>query len=153
MSAETPAYFSANPVARRLMNVSLLPFVLGAALVWFVRPELVPFVAGALSAYAAVLLGGLGGIHWGLAFRQRVPSPSLFVSGALLAVAAWLGALMPAHAGLVVQGVALAGSYLADRRVYAAQGVGAWLTLRFRLSVIGALCCFLAAAGHLDPML
>lgn len=152
MSADTPAYFSAHPVARRLINASLVPFVLGAALVWFVRAELTPFVASAVAAYAAVVIAWLGGIHWGLAFRQKVPSPSLYVSGVGLAAPAWLGVVMPPHAGLVVQGLVLAVSYLVDRRIYATQGVGSWLTLRFRLSVVGSLGCFLAAAGHIGPM-
>ena len=37
--------------------------------------------------------------------------------------------------------------YLVDRKVYPVQGVGAWLTLRFRLSVVASLSCFVGAAG------
>jgi hypothetical protein len=60
---------------------------------------------------------------------------------------AWLALVMPAHAGLVVLGVMLVVCYLVDRRLYLEKGMGAWLTLRFRLTVIAALCCFLGAAG------
>jgi hypothetical protein len=55
--------------------------------------------------------------------------------------------VMPAYAGLVLQGAMLVACYLVDRRVYPGEGAGAWLTLRFRLTVVGALSCFLAAAG------
>ena len=127
--------------------LGLLPFALGAALVWIVRPEVRPHVATAMSVFAAVTLALLGGIHWGLGFRQRVPSPSLFAWGVVPALVACVAALMPASAGLVVHGLMLIVVYLVDRRVYPSQGAGAWLTLRFRLSVIASLCCFLGAAG------
>ena len=55
--------------------------------------------------------------------------------------------MMPASAGLVVDGVMLITCYLIDRKVYPALGLSRWLNLRFRLSTIAALCCFLGAAG------
>jgi len=54
---------------------------------------------------------------------------------------------MPPYSGLVVHGVMLVAGYLVDRRFYPQLGVAAWLTPRFRLSAVAALCCFLAAAG------
>jgi hypothetical protein len=147
LSATTFVSLTPNPVARRLAYAGLIPFVFGAALVWIVQPGVVQWVAAAMAAYAAVVVAFLGGIHWGLAFRQRVPSPSLFASGVVPSLVAWVASLMPAHASLVLLGLMLGASYLIDRRVYPAQGVGNWLTLRFRLSVIASLCCFLGAAG------
>jgi hypothetical protein len=64
-----------------------------------------------------------------------------------LTAGAWVALVMPPHAGLVLQGVLLAASYAVDRRAYPALGLAHWLTLRFRLSVVAAACCFLAAAG------
>jgi hypothetical protein len=55
--------------------------------------------------------------------------------------------MMPASSGLVLDGVLLVAGYLVDRKVYPAQGLARWLTLRFRLSAVAALCCFLGAAG------
>jgi hypothetical protein len=60
---------------------------------------------------------------------------------------AWVAVLMPAYAGLVVHGVMLMVCYLVDRRVYPAQGAAAWLTLRFRLTAVASLSCFIGAAG------
>jgi hypothetical protein len=35
--------------------------------------------------------------------------------------------------------------YLVDRKVYPAHGLSHWLTLRFRLTVVASLCCFIGA--------
>ncbi len=131
-----------------LGHAGLLPFVAGALLVWVgLAPEQHAFVAGALSAYAALIASFLGGIHWGFGFRHSAPPASLFVWGVAPSLLAWPALLMPPHAGLVVHGVVLVLCYLVDRRVYPAQGAAHWLTLRFRLSAVAALACFLAAAG------
>ena len=133
--------------ALRLGYAGLLPFVLGAALIWIVRADAQPYVAVALSAYAAVIVSFLGGIHWGLGFRAQPAEASRFVSGVLPSLIAWVGVVMPPYAGLVVLGVALIGCYLVDRRVYPRHGAAAWLTLRFRLTVVASLSCFVGAAG------
>ena len=136
-----------TPLALRLGYAGLLPFVIGAALVWTVRPDAHPYVVAALSAYAALIVSFLGGIHWGFAFRQPEPPQSLLVWGVVPALVAWVAVVMPAYAGLVVMGLMLIGCYVVDRRVYPEEGAAAWLTLRFRLTVVGALSCFLGAAG------
>ena len=118
--------------ARLLGHLGLLPFVAGAALVWVVNAEAHPYATLALSSYAAVIVSFLGGIHWGLAFRLSAPPASLFVWGVVPSLVAWLAVMMPAWAGLVVHGVMLVVCYLVDRRVYPAQGLAQWLTLRFR---------------------
>ena len=133
--------------ALRLGYAGLLPFVLGAALIWIVRADAQPYVAASLSAYAAVIVSFLGGIHWGLGFRAQPADASRFVSGVLPSLIAWVGVVMPPYAGLVVLGVALIGCYLVDRRVYPRHGAAAWLTLRFRLTVVASLSCFVGAAG------
>jgi hypothetical protein len=133
--------------ALRLGYAGLLPFLAGAVLVWLVRPDVHPYVALALSGYAAVILSFLGGIHWGLAMREPAPPLPWLVWGVVPSLVAWLAMLMPASAGLVVFGLALLGCYAVDRRLYPRQGVAHWLTLRFRLSAVAAACCFVGAAG------
>jgi len=135
------------PQARRIAYAGALPFVAGAAFTWLVRPDALPFVTAALSAYAAVIVALLGGIHWGFAMRQSDPPGSLPLWGAACAVLASVAVLMPAYAALVVHGVMLIVCYLVDRRVYPVQGAAAWLTLRFRLTAVAALSCFIGAAG------
>ena len=137
-----------NPIALRLGHLGLVPFVLGAALVWLLwGNEAHPYVTMGLSAYAATVVAFLGGIHWGLGFRQNIPSPAPYIWGVFPSLMAWVGVMMPPHAGLVVHGVRLVVCYMMDRRTYPALGASAWLTLRFRLSAVAALCCFLGAAG------
>lgn len=133
------------PPALRLGYAGLIPFALGALLVWFVRPDARPFVAQALSAYAALIVSFLGGIHWGLGFVHG--RPRLFGWGVTAMLIAWVALLMPADAALVVHGAMLVACYLVDRRAYPPLGLQGWLTLRFRLSGLAALSCFLAAAG------
>lgn len=145
-AVDTPAA-SPNPFALQLGHAGLLPFVFGAALVWLTESEERYYVAVALVAYAALIVSFLGGIHWGLGFRQALPSPVPFAWGVAPALLGWLGAMLQPGAGLVVLGTVLLLSYLVDRRLYPGLGAARWLTLRFRLSAVAALCCFLAAAG------
>ena len=55
---------------QRLGNAGLAPFVLLAATVWLVDADLQPWAAMAMAAYAALIVSYLGGIHWGLAWKQ-----------------------------------------------------------------------------------
>ena len=151
MSIPTAPAATPDTTALRLAYAGLLPFVLGALLVWAVRAEVQAYVALALSAYAAVVLSFLGGIHWGLAMRQQQPATTglarSLVWGVVPALVAWPAAVMPPDAGLVILGAMLIVSYAVDRRLYPAHGVAAWLTLRFRLSAVAAMSCFIGAAG------
>jgi len=133
--------------ARRLGHAGLLPFVGGALLVHLVWPEAHPYATLALAAYAATIVSFLGGVHWGVAFTQAQPDPRLFAWGVVPSLVAWLAIIMPPSAGLVVLGVMLIACYAVDRRLYALHGLQRWLVLRFRLSAVAALSCFLGAAG------
>jgi Protein of unknown function (DUF3429) len=133
--------------ALRLGYAGLLPFIAGALLVHLVWPELHPPVALALLAYAGTIVAFLGGIHWGIVMRQAQPDARLLAWGVVPSLVTWVALVMPPNAGLVVLGTMLVVCYLVDRRVYPAQGLQHWLTLRFRLSAVAALCCFVGAAG------
>lgn len=143
----SPALSSPSTTAWRLASAGLLPFVGAALLVWLVREDVHAYVALALSAYAAVVLGFLGGVHWGLAMRQATPPLAALGWGVVPALVAWPAAVMPPSAGLVIHGVMLLVSYAVDRQLYPALGAAGWLTLRFRLSAVAALSCFVGAAG------
>jgi chromate transport protein ChrA len=136
-------------IASRLGYAGLLPFLLGAALVWVVWPDVRPYVSHALSAYAAVVVAFLGAVHWGLAMRSG--ETRRFVWSVVPALVAAVAVMMPPSSGLVIHGVMLVASYLVDRRVYPALGLEGWLTLRFRLSALAALSCFVGAAGTPAP--
>ena len=144
-----PAPLAAEPArrARQLGAAGLVPFALGAALVWLVYPEAQPLVLRALTGYAACIVAFLGGLHWGIAMRAGQGEPAHFGWSTVPPLVAALGVLMPENAGLVLLGVMLLVCYAVDRKLLAEQGLGAWLTLRFRLSALASLSCFLAAAG------
>jgi hypothetical protein len=139
-----------RPFAHRLAYAGLAPFVVGCALVWLFDDRYVEqhvFVSGALLAWAGLVIAFLGGIHWGLSFARGLPGhrPLLWGCGAVLL--GWVGAQMPPYAGLALQGGLLIACYAVDRRVYPQLGAAEWLTLRFRLTAVASLSCFLAAAG------
>ena len=136
-----------NAVASRLGYAGLLPFIGGALLVWLVREEVHAYVTLALVAYGGLIASFLGGIHWGLAFRQSEPPARWLAWGVVPSVVAWVAVIMPPSAGLVIVGVLLLVCYAVDRVLYVEQGVARWLTLRFRLSAIASLSCFIGAAG------
>jgi hypothetical protein len=143
---------SPTPLALRLGYAGLLPFLVGAALVWLVggNADAHAFSTLMLSCYAAVIISFLGGIHWGLAMRQQVAGAApawLYAWGVIPSLVAWVAVVMPPYAGLVVHGVMLVTCYLVDRRTYPMLGAAPWLTLRFRLTVVASLSCFVGAAG------
>ncbi len=143
----TPPGGDLPPLASRLGHAGLIPFVAGALLVWLVWPEAHPYTTLGLSAYAALVVSFLGGIHWGIGFREEAPPASLFVWGVVPSLVAWVAVMMPPSAGLVIHALMLVVCYLVDRRVYPVHGLQRWLTLRFRLSMVAALSCLLGAAG------
>jgi hypothetical protein len=144
-----PAPQAAEPpqLARQLGSAGLIPFVLGALLIWLVWPDVQPHVTLALSAYAATVIAFLGGIHWGIAMRADTAGPRAFGWAVVPPLVASVAVIMPAYAGLVVHGVMLLVCYAQDRKLYIAHGYGHWLTLRFRLTAVAAMSCFLGAAG------
>lgn len=138
----------------------LIPFVVLAALLWLVANDLQAWVAIAMAAYAALIVSFLGGIHWGIGWqaglRERLAHQTPralhaqrnhFLWGIVPPLLAWPGILMPAFAGLAWLGFVLIIAYLADRTLYARAGLQPWLTLRFRLSAVAALCCFIGAGA------
>jgi hypothetical protein len=136
-----------HPTALKLAYAGLLPFGLGALLALIVREDAHPYVVLGLAAYATAVLAFLGGMHWGLAMRSGGTDVQAFAWGVVPALVASVAVLMPAYAGLVIDGLMLVICYLVDRRAYPRHGMGHWLTLRFRLTVLATLACFLGAAS------
>jgi hypothetical protein len=79
--------------------------------------------------------------------RQAEAPASLAGWGVVPSLGAWVAVVMPPYAGLIVLGAMLVACYLVDRRVYPVQGAAGWLTLRFRLTAVASLSCFIGAAG------
>jgi Protein of unknown function (DUF3429) len=143
----SPVSSSPSTWAWGLGHAGLLPFAAGAVLMWVVPPETKPLAALVLVAYGALIASFLGGIHWGLAMRLPAAPLRLLLWGVAPSLLAWPALLMPPRAGLLVLGALLLVCYAVDRVLYNEQRVAAWLALRFRLSTVAALCCFIGAAG------
>jgi hypothetical protein len=152
-----PGLAEPSDLARKLGHAGLIPFVGGALFVWLlagrVEPQPFAFVVSALTSYAALVVAFLGGLPWGLTMLQQgytqPVSPEQkqgLAWGVGYVVAAWVALLMPPHAGLAALGGLLIGCYLVDRKRYPELGAAGWLKLRFRLTVVASLSCFLAAA-------
>ena len=163
LAAETPApppqpHADPNQLARRLAYAGLIPFVAGALFVWLlvgrIDDEPFAFVVRALSTYAALVLSFLGGMRWGLVMPSSqwhglVPGYQrrALWTGIAFSLTAWVGLLMPPHAGLAWLGGLLIACYLADRKHYLELGAAGWLTLRFRLTAVATLSCLVAAGA------
>jgi hypothetical protein len=151
------AHAEPGELARKLGYAGLTPFIAGALFVFLLSGRIdddpFNFVVLALSSYAALIISFLGGIPWGLVMWRSASGLALadahrraLWTGIAYMLAAWVALLMPPHAGLVVMGALLITCYLTDRKRYPELGVAGWLTLRFRLTVVASMSCFLAAA-------
>ncbi len=135
---------------QRLGYAGLIPFVGLALLLWLLQGEPQVFVSVALAAYAGLILSFLGGIHWGIGWLQAGRRDGLgvhFLWGVMPSLLAWPGVLMPPYAGLVWLGLVLIVCYLVDRRLLVRAGLTPWLTMRFRLTTVASLSCFLGAGA------
>lgn len=144
-AAPTPTH--QHHLLHRLGFLGLLPFVALALVVWLVAPDLQAWAAMAMTAYAALVVSFLGGVHWGAVWAKPSPVTAPIWWGITPTLLAWPGVLMPPHAGLPWLGLVLIACYLVDRKLYPQLGLSAWLTLRFRLSTVAALSCFVAAGA------
>lgn len=134
-----------------LAYAGLLPFIDLAILLWLVDSELHPFVALALAGYAAAIVSFLGGIHWGIGFRNasRMHNAPFFhfAWGVAPSLMAWVAISMPAYAGLPLLAVILGICYAVDRKTYVVAGIQEWLPMRLHLTVVAALSCLIGAAA------
>lgn len=132
----------------RLGYAGLIPFVLLAALMWLVDAALLPFVAIALSGYAATIVSFLGGVHWGIGFMKGDAAPRFhFVWGVVPSLIAWLALMMPAYAALPLLGLVIVACYVVDSKTYPSAGLSSWLVMRLRLTVVATASCVLGAAA------
>jgi len=133
---------------QRLGYGGLIPFVVLALLLWIVTPEAHPYVALALSGYAATITSFLGGIHWGIGLRHNAPQRTFhMVWGVVPSLVSWVAVIMPAYAGLPVFGLLLIACYLVNRKTWPEAGLREWMTMRFRLTVVSTLACLLGAGA------
>jgi ABC-type amino acid transport system permease subunit len=134
-----------------LAYAGLLPFIGLSVLLWLVDPDLHPFVALALAGYGVSIVSFLGGIHWGIGFRNasRMHNAPLFNFGwgVVPSLLAWIAITMPAYAGLPLLALILGLCYAVDRKTYPEAGLEEWLPMRLHLTVVAAISCLMGAAA------
>ena len=134
-----------------LAYAGLTPFVGLAVLLWLVDPDLHPFVALAMTGYGASIVSFLGGIHWGIGFRNvsRMHNAPLFNFGwgVVPSLLAWIAITMPAFAGLPLLAAILFLCYAVDRKTYPEVGLEEWLPMQWHLTWVAALSCLMGAAA------
>ena len=134
-----------------LAYAGLTPSVGLAVLLWLVDPDLHPFVALAMTGYGASIVSFLGGIHWGIGFRNvsRMHNAPLFNFGwgVVPSLLAWIAITMPAFAGLPLLAAILFLCYAVDRKTYPEVGLEEWLPMRWHLTWVAALSCLMGAAA------
>lgn len=134
-----------------LAYAGLLPFMGLSVLLWLVDPDLHPFVALAMAGYGASIVSFLGGIHWGIGFRNatRMHNAPLFNFGwgVVPSLLAWIAITMPAYAGLPLLALILGLCYAVDRKTYPEAGLEEWLPMRLHLTVVAAISCLMGAAA------
>ncbi|MBI4723915.1 MAG: DUF3429 domain-containing protein [Rhodomicrobium sp.] len=124
----------------------MIPFAAGALAVCF-SPESKAEAAVALLIYGAVILSFLGGIRWGFAVLEgRGAGWTAYGLGAVPSLAAWLGALNPGPAGLLVLALALSLWFFFERVAPPALALPAWyMPLRAALTALAVLALTVAA--------
>jgi Protein of unknown function (DUF3429) len=125
----------------------LLPFVAGAGWILVAAPDQRGEAARVLLAYGATITSFLGAIHWGLAMRsaQDRAWAGDYIWGVVPSLVAWCALLAGAAIGLPLLVVLLWVCYVVDRKRYPNHGVGHWLPMRHRLTLVASLSCLVAA--------
>lgn len=106
-----------------------------------------PELLHGLTAYVTMLLSLYGGLHWGLGLRYLATTahtPAFhFLWGPIPALLAWLAGMQEPGLGLTLHMVMLLLTYWVDHHTYPGAGLGPWLGLRLRVTVLTAFSCLL----------
>lgn len=141
MSTPHPRALPLPRWAARLGYAGLLPFVALAVATGFAPAAYRAQAALALLAYSATIASFLGAIHWGLGMRSPLnPQPGPFVWGVFPSLVAWFPLLLPISQGLIAVALVLGMCMAVDRRSYPAYGLGKWLAMRVRLTLVATIC-------------
>ena len=137
-----------SPWARGLGYAGLVPFVVLAAALWLVPPDDVRRADLALLGYGATIASFLGGVHWGVAMRERLAQPlASLLWGVVPSLLAWAALLLGGATGLLAMALLLWACLAADRVLYPRHRLGAWLPLRLQLTLVASLGCLAGAAA------
>lgn len=150
MSTVTPARIPASALVLGLAG--LIPFILCAAASLLTEGLLQAQAWYALTAYGAVILSFLGGVHWGLAIKtEAAPKPAALTPRLIISVIpsliGWTALLMPTVPGLIALALGFAAMLWTDLRATRDGLAPQWYSrLRWPLSIIVVLCLLIGSA-------
>lgn len=134
-------------LARQLGYAGVLPFALLACGCWLPAPFGLAS-QHALLDYAAVILGFLGAVHWGLALHDPKPAPERLVGGVLPSLVGWLALSLPPLAAFTVLATGFAAWLLWERRLGKEGRLSPWyLRLRGNLTLAVLMSLGVGAAA------
>ena len=119
---------------------SSLPMLENARLDWW------------LVAYAAIVLSFVGAVHWGVVlglqdWLNERETPRLLIYSVVPAILAWLTLLLPVNIALLVMGMLMVGSYIADSIWLFERLKSQYAKLRLHLTIVSTLLLFAAGIG------
>lgn len=137
----------AASLARWLGYAGLIPFIVGTVLLIGGHIGVRELALEGLIAYAAIILGFMGAVHWGRAMFVLADSEArvAFAVSVLPALVGWLATFLAARVALAGLAVAFAALYLYDRATIGkAEDRNDWyLPLRVRLTSVVVVCLIL----------
>lgn len=138
------------PIAILLGAAGLIPFVLGSLAALSLEGDLATRSLLALSAYGAVILAFLGGVHWGFGLQPGPDQPARvqrmrFGLGVVPSLIGWAGLLVTfiglPKTGLLVLTAGFVLTTIAEARAAAAGLVPTgYMLLRWVLSIVVIVC-------------
>ena len=130
-----------NPIARWLGYGGLVPFILTALVIAFLRPGwMTDTAAQLLLTYGAVILSFLGGVVWGLSLLNGSASNELvkreFIYSVCPSLLAWAALCLPPRLGTGLLALCFCGAFVHDALAARVHELPGWfLSLRLQLSV------------------
>ncbi len=149
-STNPPDVSAPSPLVLWLGYGGLVPFV-ALSLAVVVQPAMAQSPAQsvllhALSAYGALIVSFLGGVHWGIAARAGAATARFHHAwGVIPSLLAWVALLLPNGWRLVALAATLALCLAVDASTYPRVGWATWLRLRWHLTLVATASCLLAA--------
>ena len=130
-----------NPIARWLGYGGLVPFILPALVIAFLRPGwMTDTAAELLLTYGAVILSFLGGVVWGLSLLNDSASNEQikreFIYSVCPSLLAWAALFLPPRLGTGLLALCFCGAFVHDALAARVHELPGWfLSLRLQLSV------------------
>jgi hypothetical protein len=139
-----------------LTYAGALPLIISAILLWFVNDISSSFVLFATTAYSAIIISFLSGIHWAcyLFYADKSPYNLLIISN-IIALLAWVSFLIPyPPIQILIHMFCFLSLLCLDRTLLAVNIIPSWFyTLRRNATIIVVISLVLIMIETLLPLI